>query len=110
MPPKRPRGGNRQVCPNPLCKRVLPSPQGLTNHFLHFSTCAEVNTSVDAILAAAEQTAMDIAAAAALAEVDVNPCDASASDDDAENTRFDFIADYPENDPIVAPDNGRGEC
>jgi hypothetical protein len=120
MPPKKrergglsPRvtmGGSRRapayVCPNPLCKQVLPSQSGLTNHFLHFTTCGNVNTSVLAILEDAQQADTDRETSLAQATSELDPCVHSNSEEEATDYRFDFVEDYPENEaePDVVDD------
>jgi hypothetical protein len=110
MPPKKRKRVSRSrarrrrpayVCPNPLCQEVLPIQSGLTsNHFLHFTTCSQVNTSVLSILEATDQAAIDRGTSTDTVAVDIDPCTHSDSDDDA-NALFDFDANYPENEAEI---------
>jgi hypothetical protein len=109
-PRNRPDASRPHVCPNPLCQKVLSSPQGLTNHFLHFTTCSNINDSVVALLASAAREVLDHDPETALAVATVDPCADSDSDNDV-NVPFDFMADYPENEaafglevPVVPAD------
>jgi hypothetical protein len=102
-------GGSRRApayaCPNPLCKEVLPSQSGLTNHFLHFTTCGNVNTSVIAILEEAQQADTERETSLARATSELDPCIHSDSEE-ATDYRFDFVEEYLENeaDPDVLAD------
>ena len=71
----------------------------MTNHFLHFSTCSEVNQTAIALL----QTAEDREPSSMAMEID--PCVHTDSDDDTD-IPFDFIVEYPENDAdsVLGPD------
>jgi hypothetical protein len=83
------------VCPNPLCKEVLSSQSGLTNHFLHFATCDNVNTSVVAFLEDSQQDDADRGTSLAGATSELDPCVHSDSEE-APEYRFDFVENYPE--------------
>jgi hypothetical protein len=108
MPPKKQKRGSRSrarcrpayVCPNPLCQEVLPSQSGLTNHFLHFTTCSQVNTSVLSILETAHQAGIDRGTSTDTVAVDIDPCTHSDSDDEAK-ALFNFDADYLENEAEI---------
>jgi hypothetical protein len=102
-PPKRERGGRSlcgamgrarrapaYVCPNPLCKEVLPASQsGLTNHFLHFTTCSNVNPSVLSILQDTQKANTDRETSLARAASELDPCVHSDSEE-ATDYRFDL--------------------
>jgi hypothetical protein len=111
QPKKRKRGGRSlcgamgrarrapaHVCPDPLCKEVLPSQSGLTNHFLHFTTCGNVNTSVLAILEDSQQADTDREASLALATSELNPWCVHSDSEEATVYRFDFVENYLENE------------
>jgi hypothetical protein len=85
------------VCPNPLCKEVLPNHSGLTNHFLHFTTFGKVNTSVLVILEDAQQADTDRETSLARVASELDPCVHSNSEE-ATDYHFDFVEDYPENE------------
>ena len=97
MPPKKQKRGPAvaYVCPNPLCQRGFRSQSGLTNHFLHFTTCGDANTSVGAQQADTDRETSE-----------PDPCFHSDSEE-ATDYRFDFVEDYPENEaePDVAADH-----
>ena len=96
------------VCPNPSCQKVLSTPQGLTNHFLHYTTCGNIHSSIVAHLANAnlegnEGVGGAVVPSTASVVFAADPC--ADSDIDDENVLFDFVEDYPENEVMPAIDN-----
>ena len=84
------------------------SPQGLTNHFLHYTTCANIHASIVTHLAGANQEGNDgvggaVVPSTASVIVAADPCADSDSDD--ENALFDFVEDYPANEVMPAIEN-----
>ena len=76
------------ICPNPLCLKTFTKPQGLTNHFLHYSACNELN------VAGLNALAGKVAGQSAFSD----PCvDSDGDDMTAPSGRFDFVAEYPDN-------------
>ena len=110
---KTQRTSEVHVCPNPRCQKVVLSPQGLTNHFLHYTTCANINALVVAHLAYANQEGNDqvggvVVPSTASVVAAADPCADSDSDD--ENALFNFVGDYPTNEVMPAVENTAEEA